>query len=118
MNGNFVADFNKLEYYSRGLVISYFHSLAQHSAAMANVAATPVLRRRRMEARAKAVRREMAMMQDQSSGLRCLVVSKMAMMVVMRKKAISLVVGGGCDICKFFHFFQPITSPSTPAAPL
>ncbi len=56
---------------------------------MANVAARSVLRRRTIEARAKLVRIDMAMMQAQSSGLRCLVVIKMAMMVVVRtKKAI------------------------------
>ena len=39
-----------------------------------------------MDARAKVIRIDMAMMHDQSSGLRCLVVMKMAMMEVVRTK--------------------------------
>ena len=65
---------------------------------MANVAARFVVRRMTIEAKEGVVRREMAVMPTRSSGLRCLVVSIMYMVVMLKKKAISVVVGGGCNI--------------------
>ena len=60
---------------------------------MANVAARFVVRRKE-----RVVRREMAVMPTRSSGLRCLVVSMMYIVVMLSKKAISVVVGVGCNI--------------------
>jgi hypothetical protein len=65
---------------------------------MANVAARFVVRRMTIEAKERVVRRDMAVMQTRSSGLRCLVVSIMYMVVMLKKKAISVVVGVGCNI--------------------